>query len=87
MATATLKPGDEVRVRRWVTCGKNREPHSDYTGTVGLVDRYGIRLDPEPGYIGLGYVFLGMDDGHQGESVNLVTEVEVIKTGTEGEGP
>jgi hypothetical protein len=70
------RAGDKVRVRRYVVEGESRTLVHEHEGTAGLVDRYGIRLDPEPGYIGTGYVFLGMP--HQGVAANLITEVEVM---------
>jgi hypothetical protein len=73
------RAGDRVRVRRYVVQGQSRELEHEHEGVIGMVDRYGIRLDPEPGYIGTGYVFLGM--AHQGDSVNLVTEVEKLAGG------
>jgi hypothetical protein len=69
--------GDKVRVRRYEVQDGYRELAAVHEGTVGMTDRYGLRLDPEPGYIGTGYVFLGMQ--HQGTARNLVTEVELME--------
>jgi hypothetical protein len=71
--------GERVRVRRYEVQGEHRELVHDHEGTVGMVDRYGFRLDPEPGYIAPGAVFLGCE--HQGTAMYLITEIELMPDG------
>jgi hypothetical protein len=88
-----VKPGDEVRVRRYVqpctTPGcPQRVLHLVYTGMILGTDEHGFDLDgpddPDLTYTAPGPVFLGSGGRRAGEGNNgyLITEIEPITEGT-----